>query len=208
MTALPDWLHLALATHGVWLVGAIIGVESVGLPLPGEAALLAAAIYAGSTGNLSIASVLAAALVGAVLGDSMGYLIGRMLGWPFLVRHGPRFGLSAIRLGIGRALFLRHGGKVVFLGRFVAFLRVLAASLAGASGMSWPRFFAFNLTGAVVWVGTVGGAGYVLGTQVEHLFGPIGMAALGLAVVALFAGAAAIRREERRMIAEAGAMAR
>lgn len=131
-------------------------------------------------------------------------MIGRTLGWPFLVRYGPRFGLSAIRLGIGRALFLRHGGKVVFLGRFVAFLRVLAASLAGASGMPWPRFFAFNLSGAIVWVGIVGGAGYGLGTQVEHLFGPIGIAALGLALAALLAGAAVIRREERRLIVEAG----
>ncbi len=103
--------------------------------MPGETALIAAAIYAGTTGDLSITGVLAAALVGAVVGNSAGYLIGRVLGWPFLLRHGRRVGLTQDRLKIGRMLFLRHGGKVVFFGRFVAFLRVLAASLAGASGM-------------------------------------------------------------------------
>lgn len=117
---LPAWLQAAVAAHGVWAVGALVGLESLGLPLPGETALVAAAIYAGTTGNLHIMSLLVAAWIGAVLGDAGGYLIGRTAGWPFLLRHGRHVGLTPDRLRAGRLLFLRHGGKVVFLGRFVA----------------------------------------------------------------------------------------
>lgn len=160
--SLPAWLEPLIATHGTWVVGLLVGLESLGLPLPGEAALIGAAIYAGTTGGLPIAGVLTAALAGAVIGDSLGYWAGRCVGWPFLLRHGHRIGLTASRLQVGRVLFARHGGTVVFAGRFIAFLRILAASLAGALGLGWARFLLFNISGAAMWVGVSGGGGYLL----------------------------------------------
>ena len=201
--AVHAWLQEIISAHGVWTVGVLVGLESLGLPLPGEAALIAAAIYAGTTGNLSITGVLAAALLGAVVGDGRGYLIGRTLGWPFLLRHGRRIGLTQDRLKVGRMLFLRHGGKVVFFGRFVAFLRVLTASLAGASSMPWPRFALFNVAGATVWVTLFGGTAYLLGTDAHRLLGPLGVAVLGIGIVAAVATAILVRRAEARLRAEA-----
>lgn len=206
MTGLvPAWLGPLIANHGAWAVGLLVGLESLGLPLPGETALVAAAIYAGSTGQLSITGVLVAALVGAVVGDSLGYLIGRTLGWPFLLRHGRRVGLTEDRLRIGRMLFARHGGVVVFAGRFVAFLRVLAASLAGASGMLWPRFLVFNVAGAAAWVGVFGGGAYLLGTQAHRFLGPLGVLALALGIAGATAAIVLVRREEARLRIEAAA---
>lgn len=202
---LPTWLTALISLHGAWIVGVLIGLESLGLPLPGEAALVAAAIYAGTTGDLSIVGVLTAALVGAIVGDSAGYLIGRTVGWPFLLRHGHRVGVTQGRLRVGRLLFLRHGGKVVFFGRFVAFLRVLAAGLAGASGMPWPRFALFNIAGAAAWIGLFGGAAYLLGTQAHRLTGPVGVAALALGIVGAAAAVVLVRREEARLRAETDA---
>lgn len=201
---LPAWLAALISAHGAWAVGVLVGLESLGLPLPGETALVAAAIYAGTTGSLSITGVLAAALLGAVLGDGAGYLIGRTVGWPFLLRHGRRVGLTQERLKIGRMLFLQHGGKVVFFGRFVAFLRVLAASLAGASGMPWPRFALFNVAGATVWVALFGGAAYLLGTQAHRLLGPLGLAMLAIGLAGAVTAAILVRRAEARLSAEAG----
>ena len=198
---LPVWLQALISGHGRWAVGLLVGLESLGLPLPGETALVAAAVYAGSTGQLSIVGVLLAALLGAIIGDSLGYLAGRRLGWPLLLRHGPGVGLTPDRLRLGRALFMRHGGKVVFLGRFVAFLRVLAASLAGASGMAWPRFLLCNAAGAVIWVGVFGGVAFALGTQAQRLFGPLGMAALALGIAGSGAAMLLVRREEARLLA-------
>ena len=197
------WLQAMISAHGAWAVGPLVGLESLGMPLPGETALTAAAIYAGTTGDLSITGVLAAALLGAVVGDGAGYLIGRAVGWPFLLRHGRRVGLTRDRLGIGRMLFLQHGGKVVFFGRFVAFLRVLATSLAGASGMSWPRFVLFNVAGAVVWVTLFGGAAYLLGTQAHRLLGPLGLAMLAIGLAGAATAAMLVRRAEARLRAEA-----
>lgn len=199
---LPVWLQALISAHGPWAVGLLVGLESLGLPLPGETALVATAVYAGSTGQLSIMGVLLAALLGAIIGDSLGYLAGRRLGWPLLLRHGPRVGLTPGRLRLGRALFLRHGGKVVFFGRFVAFLRVLAASLAGASGMAWPRFLLCNIADAVIWVGVFGGLAFVLGTQAQRLFGSLGMAALVLGIAGAGTAMLLVRREEARLLAD------
>jgi membrane protein DedA with SNARE-associated domain len=201
---LPTWLQLLVSTHGAWAVGVLVGLESLGLPLPGETALIAAAIYAGTTGQLSITGVLAAALLGAIIGDSLGYLVGRKLGWRFMLNHGQRVGLTPVRFHLGRALFLRHGGKVVFFGRFVAFLRVLAASLSGALGMAWPRFLLCNASGAVVWVSVFGGAAYGLGTQAQSLFGPLGIAALTLGIAWMVAGVWLVYRAEARFLAGTG----
>src|SRR5262245_59879520 len=121
----------------------------MGLPLPGESVLVLAAMYATQHAH-SITAVVAAAAVGAVLGDNVGYWIGREFGYRLLRRHGSRVGLSPNKIKLGQYLFLRHGGTVVFFGRFVAVLRVLAAVLAGVNRMDWRRFLVANAAGAIL----------------------------------------------------------
>src|SRR5665213_1289790 len=125
----PD--HLIHA-YGLWMLFALVLLESTGLPLPGEAALVSAALYAGATHRFGLAEVIAVAFAGAVAGDTVGFAIGRWIGAPFLFRHGRLVGLTSHRLAIGDYLFRRHGAKIVFFGRFIALLRLLAALLARA----------------------------------------------------------------------------
>jgi membrane protein DedA with SNARE-associated domain len=119
-------MHL-IAPYGYWTVGGIIALESMGLPLPGEATLVAAAVYAATTHHLNIWLVIAAAATGAIVGDNIGYWIGREIGYPLLLRYGHYVYLTEARIKLGQYLFFRHGGKIVFFGRFVAVLRALAA---------------------------------------------------------------------------------
>jgi membrane protein DedA with SNARE-associated domain len=172
-----------IAHYGYVAVGTVVGLESVGIPLPGETTLVAAAIFAGATHDLNIALVVAAATAGAVIGDNIGFAIGRSLGFRFLVRHGGRVGLDEGRIKLGQYLFRRHGGKVVFLGRFVALLRVLAAFLAGVNCMAWPRFLVFNFLGGAAWATVFGLGGYLFGKEIERVAGPAGLALLALVQV-------------------------
>ena len=123
-----------IASYGYWGIGGIIALESMGIPLPGETVLIMASIHAGDRGG-NIGAVIAAATAGAILGDNLGYLLGRQLGFRFLLHYGKRLGFSDARIKLGQYLFMRHGTKVVFFGRFVAVLRCLAAFLAGVNQM-------------------------------------------------------------------------
>ena len=172
---------LSISTYGYWTVGGIIALESMGLPLPGEATLIAAAVYAGETHHLNIWLVIAAGAAGAILGDNIGFWIGREIGYRLLLRYGHYVYLTEARIKLGQYLFLRHGGKIVFFGRFVALLRTLAAILAGANHMSWPRFLLFNAAGGIVWAVLYGLAAYHVGHTLEHVTKP---AAFGLIIVA------------------------
>jgi len=183
MAAIDDLPHL-LSTYGYWVVGGIITLESMGLPLPGEATLIAAAIYAGSTQQLNIWLVIAAAAIGAILGDNIGYSVGREIGYRLLLRYGHYLQLTDARIKLGQYLFSRHGGKIVFLGRFVVLLRALAAFLAGVNRMSWPRFLLCNAAGAMLWAALYGGAAYYFGHTLEHV---TKLAAFGLTAVAVIA---------------------
>jgi len=176
-----DNLALLISTYGYWMVGGIIALESMGLPLPGEATLIAAAVYAGTTHHLDIRLVIVAAAAGAILGDNVGFWIGREIGYPLLLRYGRYVHLTEARIKLGQYLFRRHGGKIVFFGRFVTVLRALAAVLAGANYMSWPRFLLFNAAGGIVWAALYGVAAYRVGHALEHITKP---AAFGLALVA------------------------
>jgi len=189
--------------HGYWLVGCVIFFESMGIPLPGESLLIAAALYAAATGDIVIEWVVLAAALGAVLGDNAGFLIGHLAGPPVLARYGPRVGLTLARQRLGQFLFLRHGGKVVFLGRFVAFLRTFAALLAGANRMHWTWFLVWNALGGVVWASLYGFVPYLLGNQVHRLVGPFGMAVGAVALVVVICAVIFMRRHEARLIAEA-----
>src|SRR5262245_19415352 len=116
-----------IARQGYWIVAAAVGLESMGLPVPGETVLVTAAAYAGATHRLSVVVVIVAAAIGAIVGDNVGYLIGRRFGYPLLVRYGYLVRMNTSRIKLGQFLFLRHGKRVVFFGRFVAVLRALAA---------------------------------------------------------------------------------
>ena len=135
-----EYLQQLIATYGYWAVGVIVALESMGIPLPGETVLVLAALYAGGHHDLNIWGIIASAAIGAILGDNVGYLLGRELGYRLLRRYGRYVGLTDTRIKLGQYLFLRHGGKVVFFGRFIAVLRVLAAFLAGANRMDWRLF--------------------------------------------------------------------
>jgi len=192
-----------LAAYGYGLIAVTVGLESMGLPLPGETMLVLAAIYAGTTGHLDISLVIAAAAAGATIGDNGGYWLGREFGTRLLLRHGHRFGVTAARIKVGQYLFLRHGGKVVFFGRFVALLRILAAALAGANRMPWRRFLVANASGALVWATVFGLGGYLLGDQARRLSGPAGVALLAVALAIFFAIGIAIRRHHAHLEAAA-----
>ena len=192
-----------IAVHGPWLVAGVVALESMGLPLPGETTLVTAALYAGTTHDLRIGAVVAAAALGAIVGDSCGYWIGRRFGQRLLLRYGPLIRIDAGRVRLGQYLFARHGGKVVFFGRFVALLRALAAVLAGTNGMAWPRFLAFNAAGGVVWASIFGFGAYSLGEGFTHLQGPIAVAGVVLGLAGAAAGAWFVRRHEAELIRKA-----
>lgn len=174
-----------IATHDYWIVAGIVGMESMGVPAPGETALVTAAIYAGTTHRLSLPLLIAAAALGAVIGDNLGYLIGRRYGYELLLRHGRRIGVDERRLKLGHFLFDRHGGKAVFFGRFVAVLRALAGVLAGAAWMEWRRFLVFNAAGGIAWAALYGTAAYVFGDRIERLRGPFALTVVVIAALVL-----------------------
>ncbi|TAL76611.1 MAG: DedA family protein [Beijerinckiaceae bacterium] len=173
-------------------------LESTGLPLPGETALVLASAYAGATGHLSIAYVIAAAITGAIIGDNFGYWIGRRVGAQLLPRWGQYIGLTPNRLILGEYLFERHGGKIVFFGRFIAILRVFAAFLAGLNKYDWRSFLIFNASGAVVWALVFGIGAYLFGDAMTRFSGPLGIIALVGLVLGLFVFWLVMRHQEKK----------
>ncbi len=161
--------------------------------------LLVAAIDAGKTHQLSIALIIAAATCGAILGDNIGFWIGREAGYRVLRRYGRYIGFDERKLKVGIYLFRKHGGKVVFFGRFVAVLRAWAAFLAGVNRMHWSRFLVFNALGGFVWATLYGLGGYFLGEQIHRLTGPVGTITIVLAVLFLIAFAIFLWRNERKL---------
>jgi membrane protein DedA with SNARE-associated domain len=136
-----------IAAYGYWAVLVLVGLESMGVPLPGETALIATGVYAGTSHELNIVGVVAAAAAGAVIGDNIGYEIGRLIRFPVLRRYGPRIGLGEQRLRLGQYLSRRYGGAIVFFARFAALLRTFAALLAGTNRMPWPHFLFYKAAG-------------------------------------------------------------
>jgi membrane protein DedA with SNARE-associated domain len=173
-----------LTSFGYPAVFVAVGVESLGIPIPGETMLITASIYAGATHNLTIVGVIAAAMAGAIIGDNIGYLIGSRGGYRLLLRHGKRLHVNERHLKIARYLFDRYGGPVVFFGRFVSILRTYAAFLAGVSHMNWRRFFVYNAAGGITWSIIFGLAGYYGQKAFQQLSTPIDIA-LGIAAIVL-----------------------
>ncbi len=170
-----------LHAYGNVVLGIVVGLESVGLPLPGETLLIAAAVIAATSHQLNIVLVILSAAVGAIVGQMAGYGIGWGIGFRLLRRYGRYIGLTDRRLAYGRALFRRHGVKVVFASRFIVLLRTLAALLAGANHMPWGRFMVANVAGSVTWSALYGGGAYLLGQEAKHLAGPVAIG-VGVAV--------------------------
>jgi membrane protein DedA with SNARE-associated domain len=194
-------LHQLMTAYGLWALFAIVALESMGLPLPGETALVSAALYGGATGHFQLWEVIAVAFAGAVAGDTAGYWIGRTLGFRLLARYGRHVRITEDRLKVGRYLFRRHGGKIVFFGRFIALLRVLAALLAGANHMPWPRFLVMNAAGGLAWAATFATAAYLFGDRVSRLEGPIAIALLALVGAGVAAALFTAHRYEKRTMA-------
>jgi membrane protein DedA with SNARE-associated domain len=142
--------------------------------------------------------VIAVAATAAVIGDNIGFALGRWGGYRLLRRYGHRIRFDEKRLKIGRYVFLRHGGKVVFFGRFVAVLRTYAAFLAGVNRMSWPRFLLFNATGGIVWALGTGLLYYYLGNAVKNVRGPLDIVLGAIAAIVVTGFLLYLRRTERR----------
>ena len=174
---LTHWVLGALQSLGYPGITAIVGLESAGLPLPGETTLLAAS-YLAATGHLSLPLVIGSAALGAIAGDSLGYFVGRRAGRRFLERYGRYVSITPEKLIRADDLFARHGAKTVFFGRFVALLRVLAGPLAGASRMPYRRFLAANVAGTVTWATTMGTLAFFFGKPVAAVLSSLGVWAL------------------------------
>ena len=147
-------LQEVIGRWGYLVIFAAMLLENAGLPLPGETVTLLGG-YAAGSGQLNILGVMGAAAGGAVLGDNIGYWVGRRLGWGLILKVGRWLGQSPAQLEKLRDQFLRHAGKSVLLGRFVAVLRVVAGPMAGAVGMPYPKFLLCNVVGATLWATTM-----------------------------------------------------
>jgi membrane protein DedA with SNARE-associated domain len=181
----------------------LVFLESIGLPLPGEAILVSAAIFAGTTHNLSIALVLVSAVIGAILGSIIGFWISDRYGYPLLLRYGSYIGLTETRIKIAQYLFRRQGVVVVLIARFVAVLRSVVGFIAGANRMPFVRFMIANSAGAVAWALFYGLGAYFLGKGIEEFARPVAvtLAVVGGAVVVLMV--LYLRRKEQELAAVA-----
>jgi membrane protein DedA with SNARE-associated domain len=198
-----SWVQQILASYGYAAIFTIVMLESAGVPLPGETILVSAAAYAGNKHSLDIRYVIGAAACGAILGDNIGFWVGREFGASLISRWGYLVGLDERKRKLGQYLFARHGGKIVFFGRFVALLRAFAALLAGANGLSPVRFLVFNAAGGIVWATAFGLGGYLLGESIHRIAGPFGWAALIAALVFALVLWRYYKKHEERFLAEA-----
>jgi membrane-associated protein len=177
---------------------AVIAGESAGLPLPGETSLIAAGVLASQHGKVSIGYVIAAAALAAIVGDNVGFLLGRRGGRWLLTREGRWLDARERFLERGERFFARHGPKAVFLARWIPGLRVVGAWLAGVHRVRWRTFLVWNALGGIAWALSVGLAAFLLGHAAARIFATVGIAGAVLIVVA--AGAAVgwrVTRERR-----------
>jgi membrane protein DedA with SNARE-associated domain len=198
-------VHLApvLDHYGYLAVGGFITLEDFGVPVPGETILIAAAVYAG-TGRLNIVAVGLIAILGAVVGDNIGYAVGFFGGRALVLRFGKYLGLTSERLDKAEGFFRRYGGAVVTGARFIEGLRQANGIVAGTIRMPWPRFLLFNMLGAVLWVGLWALVGYLAGDHITAIYNTVSryslylLIALAVVVVALIIRAAVRRHRHAR----------
>jgi membrane protein DedA with SNARE-associated domain len=196
--------HL-IAVYGYWALFALVAGESLGIPLPGETALILSSIYAGETHRLSPWLIFAVAAAAAIIGDNIGFWIGDKGGYRLARRYGPKVRLDEGKLKIARYLFDRHGGKVVFFGRFVTVLRTYAAFLAGTSRMRWSKFLPANAAGGILWAAVYALAAYLAANALRQVSGTITLVLAALAIVAMAVVLIQVRRQTRRLAVRAEA---
>ena len=188
-------IHHLITSYGYLAVFILIALESFGIPLPGETALIAAATYAGATHRLSPELIFLVGAAAAIIGDTCGYWIGDKGGYPLLLRYGHYVRLDVAKLKVARYIFARHGGKVVFFGRFVSVLRTYAAFLAGMNKMHYRRFLAFNASGGIIWCAIFTFGAYWFGNRITQISGPVGIALLIGSVVVIIASVLIFRKK-------------
>ena len=192
-----------LSSLGYLSVFLLITLENLGLPLPGETVLVGAAIYAGQTHQLDIIFIIFAAASGGALGGTIGFWLGRIFGPMLTDKYGKLIGLTPRRIILGEYLFKKWGGLIIFLGRFVALLRVLAAILAGLNHFDPVRFFIFNAAGALLWSMIFGCGGYFFGSAIHQIAGPIGWIILISVIIGGFFIYRYLKQNEERLMREA-----
>ena len=158
-----------LERYGYLGVGGMLFLEDFGVPVPGEIMLIAAAVFAGA-GQMNIAVVFLVAVLAAVIGDNIGFIVGNFGGRPLAERFGRYVFLTPQRLDRAEAFFNRHGGKIVTVARFIDGLRQINGLLAGIAGMGWLKFLGYNALGAVLWVGAWCALGYLAGENVVEIY--------------------------------------
>lgn len=196
--------HL-LTSYGYAAVFVLVALESLGVPLPGETILIAAGIYAGTTHRLSVWAILFVAASAAIIGDNVGFWIGDKGGYRLLRRYGHYVRVDEAKLKIGRYIFDRHGGKVVFFGRFVSILRTYAAFLAGTNRMRWRKFLPYNAAGGIVWAAIYTFASFSVGNVINRASKPIDIGLGIIAVVAIVITIVVVRRQADRLSVRAEA---
>lgn len=194
--------HL-IHVYGLVTVAVIVGLECVGVPMPGETALLAAAMYAGTKHDLNIVAVILTAAAAAIVGRMIGYVIGRSFGYWLLLRYGNYVRMTAKRIKLGQYLFMRHGGKIVFVAQFVPVLRTFAGLFAGANVMPWRSFMVANAVGSFFWAVIYGYAVYALGRQFEQVEGSMVIILAVVTVVMCVVAGVFVHRHEAQLTAEA-----
>jgi membrane protein DedA with SNARE-associated domain len=185
--------------YGPVIVFALVCLESIGLPVPGETILVTAAIYAGTTHDLNVLWIIVAATVGATLGSAIAFWIGQSYGYPLLLRSGPYIGLTESRIKIAQYVLRRRGILVVLAARFVAVLRSMVGLVAGATRMPAASFMLANFGGAVAWPLMFGLAAFYLGKAVEEFAGPGAIAVGIIAGIAIVTMALYFRRKEHEL---------
>ena len=181
-------LEALISTIGYPAIFLLVMGECMGIPLPGETGLLIAAAASGTGKMFTIWWVIAAAAAGAIVGDTLGYWIGRRGGRGLVLRLAGKFFVKREHLDKAEAFFSHHGGKAVFFGRSVSYLRVLTALLAGVSCMYYPKFLLYNALGGIAWAVVFGLAGYAFGKNLgflEQWIREIGWGALALFIIAI-----------------------
>ena len=198
-------VHHLLTQYGYAAVFILVGLESLGIPLPGETILITAGIYAGTTHKLSIWWIFAVAAAGAILGDNIGFWIGDKGGYRLLRRYGHYVRADEAKIKVGRYVFDRQGAKVVFFGRFVSVLRTYAAFLAGTLKMHWRRFLPFNAAGGLVWSAIYAFAAYGLGNSINKASKTLDIILGVVAVVVVVAAIVLVRRQANKLTEKAEA---
>ncbi len=202
--------HLIHA-YGLLVIAGFIGIEALGVPLPGETTLIVGSVIAGRTHELSIVGVIVVAALASVAGRIIGYVIGARFGYWLLLRYGAYVRITEPRIKLGEYLFLRYGSVIIIGAQFVPFLRPIAGILAGANRMPWHNFLVASTIGASLWALFFGIGAYWFGRQFAHLAaswwflrGPSGWIVFGVAaVIVLIVAAVFVARHEAQLVAKA-----